>query len=334
MSADIDDMNNDGYSDIVVGNNDGIVYYAGNGLGGFSSTSRTVATSTASQFRAVAITDVNNDGNKDVIGSSFQSSPNGFISVYLGPSFTSSVSVASGLAVSAGVAAADFDRDGDMDIFAALRDNSEVDVFTNSALGTAWQAVSRISATRPLGVDVADIDGDGRIDAIAALRGNGGSIIGSVVWYQNVANNNTFVARTIATVSDPRNVVAVDLNNDGQLEVVASIVGTSQIAYFNRSGSTWTQNVIASVSGVVWVTAGDVDNDGLNDILMTMQLTGRVSWYRNLGSGAFGPEQIFATVTDGRQVIARDIGETKVCVCVCVCVCSVCVVCVCVCVLL
>jgi hypothetical protein len=132
---------------------------------------------------------------------------------------------------------------------------------------------------------------------------------------------SSFTTRPIAAVGElnyPENVVAADVDGDGDMDVIHNEQNTDDITWWENAtgdGSVWTRRLVA-VFCAVDVYAADVDGDGDTDILST---TGRycdvaTKWWENAaGDGSAWIEHNLATGVDA--VSAADVdgdGDTDV----------------------
>nr|MCU0721790.1 VCBS repeat-containing protein [Pirellula sp.] len=194
------DFNHDGFSDLYLSNYGDNVLLLNHGDGTFTDVSKDAGVQGAGEFGAgVTFLDVNNDGNLDLFVGNyvefdfdrhFELAPKAFpyspgpkdyppcrdrLFISNGDGTFRDASIDSGIADSAGpsmgVVAADFDDDGDIDIFVAcdgaanlLYQNDGTGKFTEEALFVGVAFDMRGNANGGMGVDAADINGDGLID--------------------------------------------------------------------------------------------------------------------------------------------------------------------------
>ena len=196
------------------------------------------------------------------------------------------------------VVAGDLDRDGDVDLVACSSADDEVSWFEND--GAADPSFSRRiilhdppvmvpdAADSPMAVHVADVNGDGAMDILWASRDDN-----KVGWLENDGTPPlAFTVHVVSTgISDGADDVwAVDVDGDGDIDVLASSVRDDEVQFFRNNlgdGTSWsTHTVTSSADGVESVTAGDVDADGDIDVLATAYSDNSVLWYENTaGSG-------------------------------------------------
>ncbi len=114
--------------------------------------------------------------------------------------------------------------------------------------------------------------------------------------------------KTISTVANGANdVIAADLDGDGDLDVVSSSLFDNRIAWYENDGNGIygpQQTISAAALFAASVSAADIDNDGDLDVLSASTLDNRIAWYENDGSGNFGPQQTITTLAQGASDVS------------------------------
>lgn len=213
------------------------------------------------------------------------------------PTFTVSVSNQS-------VATADFDGDGKDDIATSnsvLRNTNIGDNIISFAPKVDFDGVAST-----LAVAAADFDGDGKKDIVTA---NFFSPDISVVRNTSTGAGIISFAPKInfSTGSNPRSVIAVDIDEDGKLDIVVANSGSNNISIFkNTSSGVGSINFAAPINLSVGsqprsVAAGDFDADNKIDIATANYNSDTVSILRNTGQGSisFAPKVDFVVGTGG-----------------------------------
>ncbi len=118
--------------------------------------------------------------------------------------------------------------------------------------------------------------------------------------------------QVISTTADGAySVYAIDLDGDGDADVLsASVIGGKIVWYENLGGGAFgAQQVITTDADEAWsVYATDLDGDGDADVLLASFGDNKIAWYENLGGGAFGTQQVITTDVDGPwSVYATDL---------------------------
>ncbi len=205
------------------------------------------------------------------------------------------------------VTAADIDNDGDMDVIAAAATGDQVVCWLNmTGSGTGWiERVVDGSFNGASSVEVADIDGDGDLD-IAGVAYDAGL----VSWWENVnGTGGNWAEHSVAVnVAGARTVDLVDMDNDGDVDVLAAAFLADEINWWENTAGTglnWTEHGVASgINGAFGVVAGDLDNDGDLDVAGTLNLADQVMWWENTdGSGTSWSAGFVDTVLDGANCI-------------------------------
>jgi hypothetical protein len=135
------------------------------------------------------------------------------------------------------------------------------------------QQIITTSATDVMDAFPADMDGDGDIDILAAKPGNPFFGGGAVVLYRN-NGNGSFTELTPFTNGPTTlvsNIVASDLDNDGDLDVVLGSSGTRSggvRVYRNNGSLRFTRTFDNESAPYLWdIHLGDVNNDNRTDII-------------------------------------------------------------------
>jgi hypothetical protein len=132
------------------------------------------------------------------------------------------------------------------------------------------------------GLEVGDLDGDGDLD-IASVNTNAGT----TTWYENTdPKTNTFVKRTLSTnTTGARDVHLVDLDRDGDLEVLVANTGLNLLTAFLNDGQSppsFSPLNISFNAPSVWSLAhGDFNGDQRIDVLSGNSSSGAVVWFEN-----------------------------------------------------
>ena len=192
----------------------------------------------------------------------------------LGPDIALSAGIQEWSTRTRGVAPADYDLDGDIDLFLANTVDSSR-FYWNMGTDSSGYVVFRrgralLGGERAYVAAPADYDNDGDPDLFVGIGGVGG--VGLDHLFQNV---------------------------DGEFKDVAQVAGIA--GPIDHSG----QVISTATSGGAW---GDYDNDGWLDLYVTTlitagtlpQLRGRNTLYRNLGDGRFEDMTDVAGVGDTR----------------------------------
>lgn len=214
----------------------------------------------------------------------------------------------------ASVYAADLDNDGDVDVLSASRLDDTLAWYVNDGGSppTFQREVISTSARGAESVYAADVDNDGDVDVLSASW-----IDATIAWYINDGESPpNFEKKNISTSArGARSVYAVDINNDGNVDVLSASALDNTIAWYDSNGKhppTFAPRVVTTLaSGARSVYAADFDNDGAIDVVSTSDDT--LAWYQS--DGRFPPnffpkfkqKTINSTIVDADSVYAVDL---------------------------
>jgi hypothetical protein len=172
----------------------------------------------------------------------------------------------------------------------SARMGDRIDFLTPLAVGAAVGPDDRPLIAQ---VSVADLDGDGLADVLVA-----DAAANRVTWLRQ-APAGTYTEQTIGEVPGPAHALAVDLDRDGDLDVVVASLGVlfpnnapigAVIVFENDGRQSFTRHVIISeVARVADVRAGDLDGDGDLDLSVAHfgYDQGETRWLENQGGWRF-----------------------------------------------
>jgi hypothetical protein len=301
------DMDHDGDMDILSASqiDNTIAWYENDGAADPSWTASDIATSAASAYSVFAA-DMDNDGDMDVLSASYGDDTIAWYentaTFSFNPTWTT-LSVNTDADGAEDIFVADIDGDGDLDIVAALNQDNQVAWYENDGDPSdgGWTHHIIKDYTDPCGscggiedIFVADIDNDGDLDVISA---NGGD--DDVEWYANSGDGSSWTKHDIVSGEDDADgasaVFAADIDNDGDMDIVAAFFMISKVAWYENDGSPsnggWTThnvNTPDNANGAEDIFVADIDNDGDLDIVEADQLNNKVYWYENDGSPGDG----------------------------------------------
>ena len=132
---------------------------------------------------------------------------------------------------------------------------------------------------------VTDLDGDGTMDVVRVSTTVG------VNWLPGLGGGHFGPAQNITTALLPWDIAAVDLDLDGDTDLVLASGGLHGLQVIENLGSGSfgpPQPLAQAVYGARAVEVGDLDGDGLPDLVYSSESVEQVDWIRNLGAFAFG----------------------------------------------
>lgn len=218
-----------------------------------------------------------------------------------GVPFDGPVTIHGGAQGAHSVFTADFDRDGDLDVVSAARDDGGVIWYRN--MGGDNPVFEPYSVGYVPGVYLAlpaDINGDGKIDILTVSVGtvssdnpSGEQGQGRILWFKN--NGEALPGFEVHGIAEglnyPVGAQVGDFDGDGLLDVVVASRDDNTVRWFRNTGGDipwFSSNLVAEgAMGAVAVDVGDIDRDGKLDIVSASENDDRILWYANDGYGGF-----------------------------------------------
>ena len=226
------DLDNDGDIDLCSAsiNDDTIAWYENDGASPPSWTTHTVTTS-ADGARSVFAIDVDNDGDVDLCSVSINDDTIAWYESDGGspPSWTTHTVVTSADRAYF-VFAIDLDNDGDIDLCSASSNDDTLAWYENDgASPPSWTTHTvTTSADRARSVFAIDVDNDGDID-LCSLS------FYAIAWYESDGGSPpSWTTHTVATSmygNYGHSIVAIDVDNDGDIDLCSASAGDDTIAW-------------------------------------------------------------------------------------------------------
>ncbi len=192
------------------------------------------------------------------------------------------------------VRVADVDGDGDLDV--AIADPWIRIAWCENLTGdgTTWiehTVNSRASFFED--IRAADIDGDGDIDLVVSERS-----ANEVTWWENDGGDGVqWTEHHVAVgVDEPHDLDAADVDADGNIDIVGSLVGSDDILWWRNvtgQGDVWIEQLIAHGIYSTSVDTADFDGDGDLDVVCTEFFGAGLFWFENIaGDGTLWQEHV------------------------------------------
>ncbi|UCD39183.1 MAG: VCBS repeat-containing protein [Fidelibacterota bacterium] len=243
----------------------------------------------------IAAADINNDSNVDLVVVNASSNT---VTTLMGTgdgTFQSGTTL--GLSgESWAISIADINDDGNQDLAVAILEIGCIQVFLGVGNGTFQPSMWYMLAWNPLCVHTSDLNGDGHIDiyvsqfdfevshpegnVITIMLGNGDGTFQSEIHYP-----------TGTRVED---VEAADVDGDGDLDLVATILNFAVRTYLNNGdGAFQLLDRYTAVPHPEDIAAADLDGDGDIDLAVADKYSG-ISVLLGNGDGTFQPQIAYA----------------------------------------
>src|SRR4030042_1895937 len=157
----------------------------------------------------------------------------------------------------------------------------------------------------------ADLDGDGDLDVASANNGIGGR--GNVTWYENngmgVFSEHIIDNKIYGAVR----VIAVDLDEDRNIDVVSSGMWDNTIAWYENDGNKGflKHNITNNGYQPTSLISLDFDKEGDIDILYGGFAGNRIGWYENDGNEVFSEHLITSTMMRPQSLFFKDLDNDE-----------------------
>jgi|GEM_PF-2497816 len=315
------DLNNDNRIDLVVGAGlSNITTLLNNGAGGFTEAPTFNSPIGPSGVQNVLLGRFFGGSNLDlavVMSGSFSDDPHRVV-LYRGTG-TGNFDAASAITLPTGnspfgITAADLNNDGRLDLAIANQSINSVSILLSNNAGGFAPRQTRLN-NQPVALATGDFNGDGAPDAV--IGGTSTASPSSILaLYLNDGSGN-FIAtpQNITIVNNNGQLLAVDLNNDSRLDLIAynssSFSTTTSISvYLNNgtqtpfTGSPTTYNFTAQPSGI---SVGDFNRDGRRDLIAALPNSNSIAILLGGANGTFtASPTIFAV---GIQPMVTAVGD-------------------------
>lgn len=198
---------------------------------------------------------------------------------------------------------ADLNGDGFLDIVAADRSNSTINITLGNGDGTFQSARTYSTQAGARGLSIGDVNGDGVNDIVTAD-------IGSSTISIFIGNGDgTFQTRITKTVgTSPRGVAMGDFNEDGYMDLAVTNSGSASVSVLTGNGTgTFTSYATLTTGTTPYkIVSGDFNNDGNLDLAVTNGGSTTMSVFIGAGNGSFAAKVDKATGTTPFGITSGD----------------------------
>ena len=177
-------------------------------------------------------------------------------------------------------------------ILACLIFGSFIIAFADSAIQTNWSGGYGVSG--PV-VELTD-----QFSTEANIRWNSDK--------GDIELHREFIQRVIRSYINTYSVYSEDIDDDGDMDVLAALFQSSNVSWFENvdgSGTTWTEHLVAEDHRyVISIYSADIDSDDDMDILGATHHDNEIFWWENIdGSGTSWTEHIITGAYDGAHCV-------------------------------
>jgi len=279
-NGDSQDINGDGFDDIIVQNTSNGRVNAWLGSASGTVTNQYLKT-LSSDIAMLKIADINGDGFDDII---VQNMSNGRVNAWLGSASGTVTNqylktLSSDVAI---VVTADINGDGFDDIIVQNTSNGRVNAWLGSASGTVTNQYLKTLSSDVVIIDTADINGDGFDDIIVQNMSNGRVN----AWLSNASG--TVTNKYLKTLSSDVVIIKIaDINGDEFDDIIVRNTSNGRVnAWLSNSSATVTNQYLKTLSSdIIVVDTADINGDGFDDIIVQNTSNGRVNAWLGSASG-------------------------------------------------
>lgn len=233
----------------------------------------------------ISAADVDSDGNLDILVTSKTANTINWHANDGNQNFTeNSIGITN---VPNSTTSVDVDGDGDLDVLSASLGSDTVSWHENDGSQNFTEHVITTELAAAYWAIGEDFDGDGDIDVVgsASSGSNTTPFSDTVAYFENDGSQN-FTKTVIGNPRQPGNLVASDVDGDGDMDVVAGSFGSGGVRWYANDGAgNFTENSLSTI-GSAFVDPADIDGDGDIDIAATGG-SSAIGWWENDGSENF-----------------------------------------------
>lgn len=197
---------------------------------------------------------------------------------------------------------ADYDNDGDLDLYVAEFGKGVLNVFLNDGHGQfTFLKDIKVSNIKPYSFKILDKNNDGENDILissfkANIKEDLWVLVNSIEeaktqWY--IGNNGNYVAEEV--LSDLASMTMDAYIKDGEIHVVAAEIISETVTYYHQGKAT----VIATGRGAYGAAFGDIDKDGNMDVLSAHYSPSVLNLMYGKDNGSFSNANLVTSADDG-----------------------------------
>ncbi len=274
-----------------------------------------MGTAVPANAQTVYVGDFNGDGNLDF------AVLNNTICVFLGNgdgTFGPRLDANSPLNGPAALAAGEFDAQAPMELVASFPATTQVDLFFDLDQDGVFQGgvsfPGGLMGETPHGVAVADFTNNGQ-DDIMLTETNTSNLYLQV--NTGMVTFNPFSKLSGGKLNSPRNLVAADFDQDGNMDVAVANNGADFATVWFNNGNANPASLfqpsdadnsltMPAMSGAQGITAADLNDDGLPDLIVPSPGTKQAAVFMNQGGGNFGAANLLTAGNDPFSAAGAD----------------------------
>ncbi len=260
----------------------------------------------AVQSHCVVTTDFDKDGDMDAVSASPGPALNGLGNIVFhenkGGKFTNTI-INTQMYSTIDLVTGDFDKDGDVDVIGASYYSENIVLYENvyPKKYSPRVLIEGLVGLRKL--NSVDFNNDGLFDLVSvswwdnkvALHINQGNMKFKTILLDTFSRKNEMNE----TKRRPCWCETVDLDKDGDLDIVVAYYGSDEVIWYKNMGGYKFQTVVIThnTNGIECVKVCDLDKDGDLDLVTASWEDNKVSWFENTGGNNY-VERVISTDVD------------------------------------
>lgn len=201
-------------------------------------------------------------------------------------------------AMNLSLAFTDLDQDGDLDLLCNTTDTAGLAWYENLGYLTFATAKTLLGATyQGFSALAEDLDLDGDMDLVVVKLVSGSY---ELMWYANNGAMEFSPAQSLVTAAPSLPLRVLDIDDDGDPDILINIGGQGINVYTNDGTGTFTFTSIATTAyRMQELAVVDVDGDNVKDLVgySSQNTFHRISLHRGTGDGQFGVEETLNSAT-------------------------------------
>ena len=316
------DLDGDGDFDILAagtaGANEDVSWWQSDGTPANGGWTQNILDATIGTATAAIADDIDSDGDIDIVETAANQIawfPEDTDRVSGDRGFRNRAAIDSDFEGARSALAEDIDFDGEIDVLAVARTGDAVSWWGNDGAESFTQFDISTGITNPWHASIADLDIDGDIDVVVSSR-----LGDTVTWFESDGTpiNGGWTEHTISnTINGPYQSLTVDLDQDGDLDVLAAMYEGGRLIWWESDGTPlnggWTEHVVYTIdSTLTSVSYKDLDKDGDIDLVVSLDARGYIKWFENDGTpvnGGWTEHDVATNVGGARSLQLADINN-------------------------
>lgn len=303
-SAELADVNSDGFLDLVSAARNNFSITVANGITN-STFSNSVSRASTSQTDNLQVGDIDEDGKIDIVSLDRVSNLD-YIKFAKGngdSTFQSAVlTLLSGASYANALQLKDFNNDGHLDLVVAA--SNKLMLFTGNGTGV-FALLTEFAHTYNTTIDIAidDLNNDGRNDVLVSYMGSS-----KIDVYINAGSNNFLPKVTYSTGTSPLKLKLADIDQDGFLDIICPGLFNDVNFFKNNGDGTFSNRTsfVTSLSYQYGVEFQDLDGDSFKDLVISSYNMSKISIYFGKADGSYDLPLDLQTAGQVNKIISKD----------------------------